>query len=107
MGLRKLLSRQPAAAEDPLERLADLGRLEGEPSSPATGGYPSRQKAPAKPQDGTAGVSLVAVGKKAEPVAEPVPQISVAESKKAEPRRTPLYIWRSQANRNSIFDMEF
>jgi hypothetical protein len=86
MGLRKLLTRQPA--EDPLERLAELGRKVG-----AT--HPSRPFADATTQS-------EAAPKRGPSVDERVERSFVAESKeRVEPSRSRSgYVWVSQASRS-------
>jgi hypothetical protein len=85
VGLRKLLTRQPA--EDPLEHLAELGR-EAESTAPSTGLF-----AQMTTEDEAAPLSSVALDKK-------VVEVFAAESKKrVERRRDPSYVWRSQASR--------
>jgi hypothetical protein len=91
VGFRRFLSRSEPT---PLARLAELGRADPHP-------HPPVPFAPRTTQSDAAPISDVAVDKTAA-------QSSVAESKKAEPsRRTPSYVWRSQRNRNGIFDMNF
>jgi hypothetical protein len=67
---------------------------------------PTRQFADATTQGEAAPTCLasvdgmVVVGEKKTPVEVAPDPLRVA-------RRSPSYVWRSQANRNSIFDMEF
>ena len=95
MGLRRLLNRQ--AAQDPLERLAELGRQTVSAATPTP-----RQKAPADARDCPPAVSGVAIDKKVELVSESAGQVSEAKSKKAAepPRSRSGYVWRSQASRS-------
>lgn len=96
MGLRRLLTRQSAAA-DPLERLAEMGR-EQAVHHPH---HPSRQKAPAKPPDPTAGVSVVPDVKKCESIAEPIGRVVSGKLKRESPR-PPSYVWRSQRSDGNL-----
>jgi hypothetical protein len=85
VGLRKLLARKPA--EDPLERLAALGREEG-------GTYPSR---PFRHAIGESDPAPACVA----PVDEKAGEISVGRAKKAEPPRSRSgYCWVSQRSRS-------
>jgi hypothetical protein len=94
MGLRRLLTRQPAA--DPLGRLAELGR---EASSTA-GGYCTAPFAPLKTQDSAAHSCLSHVGKKVELASESAGELSAAKSKKTfeVSRSRSGYVWVSQAS---------
>jgi hypothetical protein len=89
VGLRKLLTRQPA--EDPLERLAELGR-EGEPEAT----LPRWPVAELTTQDEAAPLSLASVDKK------PVDVFAAKTTKAVDPPRSRSgYVWRSQAGRES------
>jgi hypothetical protein len=84
VGLRKLLSRQPA--EDPLERLAELGR--------ETAHHPAPAFAELATEGAAAPISPVSVD-------ERVVEISVAKAKRAEsPRSRSGYVWVSRASRS-------
>jgi hypothetical protein len=102
VGLRRLLNRQ--TAEDPLKRLAELGREE----SSATGAYPARPFAEPATRDEAAPICLPPVGEKVGLVSESAAEVSAAKSKKAEPPRSRSgYVWvsqRSRAKRASWFD---
>jgi hypothetical protein len=88
---RRFLLGQPAA-EDPLERLVELGRAE----DPAATPHPTRQIAELKTQDEAAPLSLASVDKKVVDVFE-------VEAKRAveAPRSRSGYVWVSQKSRSS------
>jgi hypothetical protein len=92
VGLRRLLNRRPAEveAEDPLERLAELGA-----EDPEANPHPARQIAELATRDEAPPISLVGDGKK-------VVDVSAAESKKTPepPRSRSGYVWMSQASRS-------
>jgi hypothetical protein len=95
VGLRRLLTRQPAKAEDPVERLAELGREQADH-------HPTRPFAEPATQDAAAPIPAVAVEKKERPVFRRVG------------RRAPSYVWLSQRSREvratsvkSFIDQQF
>jgi hypothetical protein len=89
MGFRKFLSRQPAEAEDPIARLAELGRRGDRP----TAAPPSRPNAPLDREAAAVPVSAVsAVKKPAESSGRPV--------FRREGRR-PSYVWLSESSRQA------
>jgi hypothetical protein len=86
VGLRKLLSRQPA--EDPLERLAELGR--------ETAHHPTTRHFPRPARESDAAPVRVAS------VDEKVGDCSVVKAKRGEPPRSRSgYRWLSQRSRES------
>jgi hypothetical protein len=87
MGLRRLLTRQPA--EDPLERLAELGRETRSAADPTRPNVRLNAHADAAP------ISLASVEKK-------VIDVFAVKAKKAvdPPRSRSGYVWVSQASRS-------
>lgn len=101
MGLRRLLIRQPAEAEDPLERLAELGRAERLDEATPTRTWPKAQPIA---QTGAQPLSVASVAK-TEPVLVPVLEKKAHVPKPLATRRPPSYVWRSQQHRGGIQDM--
>jgi hypothetical protein len=91
VGLRKLLARKPA--EDPLKRLAELGR--------ETGRYHPRQFRHGTGESDAAPSYLSPVDEKVGLVSGPAARISTTKAKRAPepPRSRSGYVWVSQRSR--------
>jgi hypothetical protein len=108
MGLRRLLTRQPAAEPptEPLARLAEIGRAEDPPAQEgdraSSAASPTGRLAPPTTQGDPVPISPVTVDKKVELVSESAGQVAAAKSKRAvePPRSRSGYVWRSQASRS-------
>jgi hypothetical protein len=98
VGLRRLLTRQPPAA-DPVAQLAELGREQADP-------HPTAQFAGEATRSDAAPISVVRVEGKAA-------DFSGGISKREPRRRPPSYVWlsekshRAQSTAAGVWDMKF